>query len=277
MSNRGLGYSPIIFVVFSIILLYIASSTLSTGEPKSVEVELPEFNFKMNTYTIRATRIPRLAWNYTLPYENTREAPLKPPQPTLLEKLLELILSLLNWLYNEASKLVSKFVLKPVKPPEVEVEKPRETLKVSGSEILIFSTLAFTVLTLTYLYLKSRKRFKTLVKPTTTSSRMTRASSLKVGSKPTIDILKLKSSKSLSEAIIEAFKIIYSIALEKLSADESNTHREIAKLYDEVGLGDEAKVIVSAFEKLRFRRVVPKKTSLEEILSSTIKIVERLK
>ncbi len=71
--------------------------------------------------------------------------------------------------------------------------------------------------------------------------------------------------KDLRTAIISSFRYLYFLSLEKLGLSEARTPREVALELDKIGLADEAWLIVSAFEELKYGKRIPKWITLKDL------------
>lgn len=267
---------PTILTLSSILVFFIVTLILVTGQPTSIEVELPEFNFKIETYSIRSINISRPAFNYTLLLNRTTETVAKPPKPSLLEEILKLLLELLKRINDMISSLISRFTLKPVTLPEIreEAENPPQ-LRVNWV-ILLIPILGLFLYLAIHFYTKRRSYTYKYHKTLHYEARVGGEASKVESETFRLDFSTLKEAGRPQDIILEAFKIIYILALNKLSARESYTHREVARTYEEAGLGNEAKIIARAFEEVKFRKTLPKSISLREVLDSVLKIVKRL-
>ena len=71
--------------------------------------------------------------------------------------------------------------------------------------------------------------------------------------------------KDLRTAIISSFRYLYFLSLEKLGLSEARTPREVALEFDKLGLANEAWLIVSAFEELKYGKRIPKWITLKDL------------
>ncbi len=69
----------------------------------------------------------------------------------------------------------------------------------------------------------------------------------------------------IRSAITSSFQHLYHLAHEKLGLDEARTPREIALEFEEIDLGDEAWLIVSAYEELKYGGRVPGWLTLKDL------------
>ncbi len=258
--NRIILYVAALLLLFSVMHYIVSTSTSLT----TLNLTIPVVNRQQDT-TIRPAIIYRKGNNGTdsnitiafTPYSVSRGKD-KENKEDLFHKILGVILGVLSAISMFIKFLIDLTIIRIPQPQINETKANVSSVNVNPLNIVIVLTLS-AALSIVLLLLSSRRniRLRKYVK-TLEASRRARLGFAESRGRG-LDFNDIRS------AIISSFQHLYVLARENLGLSDAKTPREIAMGFEEMGIGDEAWLIASAFEELKYGGKVPSWLSLKDL------------
>ncbi len=258
--NKIILYIVSLILLFSILHYMVFTSIPLTQLDLSVPIENNYQQIIVNRGT-ESKRDSEIHLNITSTYSppsisRGKDKSLK--EEGWLHKILGVILSILSAISMFIKFLIDLTVIRVPQPSinETSINGSKIVMNPLHMFIVLLLSVALTITLLLYL---SRSSIKIRKRANSASSRR----GLRLGSLEVID--HNLDFKDIRSAIITSFQHLYYLARDKLGLDEAKTPREIALEFEKIALGDEAWLIVSAFEELKYGDKMPEWLTLKDL------------
>lgn len=270
--NKTIVYIMILVLFFSI-LHYTTSNTITLIQ---LNLTVPMKNNRQyivtNSNTVPIKKNIEIHPNYTnihLSSSINKDKNRNLNEENWLRKILSAILSILSVISMFIKFLIDLTIIRVPRPTinETGVSENRVVVNPMYMSIVLTLSIALTIVLLLYLShsnIRLRKRIDLL--PAKSRSQQ----------KPLEITYQGLDFRDIRSAILSSFQYLYRLARERLYLDEARTPREMALEFEKIALGDEAWLIVSAFEELKYGGRTPSWITLKDLKEAVNTIVGKI-